>query len=1065
MRALVEGLCRPGTPTRRRWTFVLAALVGASCSSPSNRDDEDPRIEAAASELHVALPAARPGFGTTDYPGHAEGDVPKAYAMVLLAELDRLGSDWRGKQENLARAAGRWLLDNADSNGDGVVGWGLPVAWDAYDDGSVNPAHTEYTITTAIVIDALMTWAERDEQAPAQRIQEAVRAAIAPYLDAAMRSPSGMAPYSLAVADRRYDTFNPAAYLAGQIQRASLQVTEHRLRARYAATADATMRALLRSRRVAATSGHWYWNYSIQQNLPNDLPHAGYVIAGIRAYIEHGGRLADEFDWYAVLNHLHDFRGDGGAVRAFPSFLPGLKLAARSYDLGFALHLACTETTLDALAPWLLDALPRYRTPQARYFKYPAGTSPTPSLVVNEYEAYLYRGVTSCAVRWRERAQAARVMQAAKPLRAASDTGSFARRLLMPQRQAAGSPPGSPPGVVPLLPGRAGLVSFDAAKHATVSLADDAEIRLPAAGVPVRVLEAPSSALVFLRRHPDDALLLLRYERGRLTCSLEVPPPSGANVAPAMPALRAAALRGGRLHAVVYDNVDQANWYRAWDVPERGCPALAPASPAARLPSLEEPAGSTYEMVPSLRFHEQGGRLWLAGGNMHLEVDAEGPGPVQRIPGCRHIVETAPTPSGLAHLCISTPPDGETHVRRLVVMAPEGVQTPAVDPSRGVPHRLQWSLGTLQIDHAASPAQLRRLLRHDLAQTGPGGWMEFGINNEEGRIPWAQVYYLEGLLDIANLARRDAQLLRLYGPLLSELRQRIDLEILWLDGHIAAGRHRTRAFTVDRSRALFAVQTSRMLLTLHRYKTEVPDPTPLSSYETLRRAVQGLQDHIDVLAGEGEEARWIVAGRRHLRWPKGSAFKFDGMPVPFNHQNEWAHAVLATADAQTPPEALAAARDVISHFVDRIAPNGALPRSGSWDYWWGRAYDGWQEPDRYSVNTPRFRGDRIKAWISFRTIDALALLEHSSQVGGATWRESAGSVADLAERGLVYPFANRGLLGRAAAGDVETNTLHLGRGPATEYARVSSPWELSNAAWCLARFALDARSDTSRAAR
>jgi hypothetical protein len=287
----------------------------------------------------------------------------------------------------------------------------------------------------------------------------------------------------------------------------------------------------------------------------------------------------------------------------------------------------------------------------------------------------------------------------------------------------------------------------------------------------------------------------------------------------------------------------------------------------------------------------------------------------------------------------------------------------------------------------------------------------------------------------------------------------------WLDDHIAAGRHRTRAFTVDRSRALFAVQTARMLVTLHRYRTEIPDPRPLSSYETLRRAVQGLQDHIDVLASEGEEARWIATGRRHLRWPRGSAFKFDGMPVPFNHQNEWAHAVLATADARTPAESLAAARDVLAHFVDRIAPNGALPRSGQWDYWWGRAYDGWQEPDRFSVNTPRFRGDRIKAWISFRTIDALALLEHSSLVGGAMWRESAGAVADLAERGLIYPFANRGLLGRGEAGTAETQALHLGRGAATEYARVSSPWELSNAAWCLTRFALDARPDMPVAAR
>ena len=250
---------------RLRKSLVIAlAFSCLACGEPTSPPaGAEHRAEAAASELHAALPRERPGFGTTDYPGHADGDVPKAYAMVLLAELERQGSGWRSSESNLARTAGQWLLDNADANGNGIVGWGLPVAWDAYDDGSVNPAHTEYTITTAIVIDALMSWAEQDAQAPVEPIRRVVTAAIEPYLDLALASPSGLAPYSLVASDRRYDTFNPAAYLAGQIQRASVQVTERRQRARYAAAADATMRVLLRHRRVVAASGHWYWSYSV----------------------------------------------------------------------------------------------------------------------------------------------------------------------------------------------------------------------------------------------------------------------------------------------------------------------------------------------------------------------------------------------------------------------------------------------------------------------------------------------------------------------------------------------------------------------------------------------------------------------------------------------------------------------------------------------------------------------------------------------------------------------------------------------------------------------------------
>ncbi|MBL8325298.1 MAG: hypothetical protein JNJ89_10115 [Rubrivivax sp.] len=992
----------------------------------------------AATELHASFPADRPGFGTTDYPGHAEGDVPKAYAMVLLGELERLHTGWRAGEGNLARTAGEWLLAHADSNGDGVIGWGLPVAWDAYQDGSVNPAHTEYTITTAIVIDALLTWLERDAGAPAARIRAAVAAAIAPYLEARIASPTGMAPYSLTEADRRYDTFNPAAYLAGQIQRASVQVDDRSLRARYAAAADATMRALLAHRRTAADSGHWYWNYSVQQDLPNDLPHAGYVIAGIRTYAEHGGRLAASFDWPSVIGHLHDFIGNGGELRAFPKFFAALDLPPRSYDLGFAMFLACSDGgAVAALGTTFVGAVQAYRTPQARYLKYPRGAPAIEELVVNEYEAYLYRGLTSCAMGLRA-GPAGADSAAVVPLVANASTAELARHLA--------ATAAAPAGVVPLLPAGAGWVSFDAARRASVTLRADLELSMPQPGVPVQVLEAgsaaPGTTLVFLRRHPDNELLLLRFDGTGLACTLAV-----RHASDGVAALRAATLHDGRLHATYYHNPSLANWSIAWQLPAAGCPV--PVAAVSRLPSLEEPAGMTYEMIPSLRFHaDGGGRLWLAGGNQQFEVGPSGGVTAQRITGCRHIVESAVTPVGLAHLCVGASTDARLQANAPLVVAPAGVEPPAIDTGRGVPWNLHWNGSALRIEHAQGVHQLRRLLRRDLAQTAPGGWLEFGINNDEGRIPWSQIYYLNGLLDLLDLARRDAQLLELFGPLLPEVRRRLDLEMAWLDEHVAAGRYRTRAFTVDRSPALFAVQTSRLLLLLHRYRTELPGALDLASYGALRSSVQGLHDHIEVLANTGEEERWIRPGRYHLRWPRGSKFVFDGMPVPFNHQNEWAHAVLATAGVGAPPEVTIPAIDVIDHFIERIAPEGRLPESGSWDYWWGRAYDGWTVADGYSIHTPSYAGDHIKAWISFRTIDALALVSGTELMGDEMAQRSRASVAQLAARGQLYPFANRPLVDAMAA-------IHLGHGPAAQYARVSSPWELANAPWSLARLLLE----------
>ncbi|MBL8288038.1 MAG: hypothetical protein JNL85_08650 [Rubrivivax sp.] len=612
---------------------------------------------------------------------------------------------------------------------------------------------------------------------------------------------------------------------------------------------------------------------------------------------------------------------------------------------------------------------------------------------------------------------------------------------------------------------------------ARAGIGEDRVLTMPMPGVPVQVLRERDSdtAWIFLRQFPDDRLWLLRFDGERLRCRMPVD--HGAD-ATAKASLRTAALHGEHLHAIYYHNASLTNWHVAWRVAGPGdkaaadCPAST-GSPTA-LPSLEDPAGATYEMIAPLRLHAvamtttasatpsaaaAASGLVLAGGNLEALVGERGVIAVRRLPECHHIVESVPTPRGLAHLCVAAepqpPPGARTGAeagppggaRPPIVVVPEGIEAPRIDLGQGVPWRLAWSLGRLHLEHARTPRQLRHLLRRDLARTTPGGWMEFGIGNEEGRIPWSQMYYLEGLLDLLALAGRDAAVFDLFAPLLREARLRLDLEMHWLDAQVLAGRHRTRAFTVDRSPALFGVQTARLLLLSHRYAAEVPQPLPLPSHAVLKRAVPALAEHIEVLAASGEEARWIRPGRHHLRWPKGSKFAFDGMAVPYNHQDEWAHAVLATADASTPAAAIDAATDVLRHFVERIAPQGRLPASGTWDYWWGHAWDGWAERDALSVNTPRYGGDRIAAWISFRTIDAMALVAGAPRLGAAEAANARASAQALAADGALYPLANRAWLGE------ERPAIHLGRAVAHEYARVSAPWELANAVWSLASLA------------
>jgi hypothetical protein len=355
----------------------------------------DPVLSALAEDVvsHALDPAA-PGRGIPDYPYDGAADIPKAYAMVLRAGLrhPRPGPLLR----SMALTSEGWLREYADANADGVVGWGLPFAWDAFGDGSPNPAGSSYAISTAIVIDALLDRASATgPELRAETVDLAWRA-IAPYLEASSGAPAGVAPYSLTPQDRSYLVFNSAAYLGAMAQRLSREALPAGQVAALQSLADRTMRALLDARRTTA-QGAWFWPYMQPGNAVNDLPHASYIVYAIQSYVRHGGRLAGDFPLAEIRSHLSDFvDGATGRVFAYPTFT-GISAPARSYDIGFGLVAVCSG--MPALADVrraLTDAAPGYRAPDGHYAKWPTGGGSDVPPVVNEYETYLLFGAVAC---------------------------------------------------------------------------------------------------------------------------------------------------------------------------------------------------------------------------------------------------------------------------------------------------------------------------------------------------------------------------------------------------------------------------------------------------------------------------------------------------------------------------------------------------------------------------------------------------------------------------------------------------------------------------------------------
>lgn len=370
--------------------FLTLTACGESVVKPVAKPVDGDKI---LLKVVASIDPDHPGRGLADYPSDEPADVPKSYALILLGAVEEAKEQKRQGINEFGSKAGKWLIENADANGDGVIGWGVPIAWDAYGDGSVNPENTEYSISTAIAVDALLGWVDYVDDKQKQEMLALVERALQPYLSTSMRTPAGLLPYSLLAQDRKYDTFNSAVYLAGQMQRYAEITKDPELRDELRSAADATMAALIKNKKIAPDSGSWYWNYSIQEENPNDLPHAGYVIEGVVTYIENNGRLASSFNKDKVFNHLMDFFGADGKVRGWPAFRPEIMTPARLYDLSIASQLMCRFK--DPMSGNLfLGEVERYASPAGGYLKYPDGMKANRQ--VAEYEAYLYRALFAC---------------------------------------------------------------------------------------------------------------------------------------------------------------------------------------------------------------------------------------------------------------------------------------------------------------------------------------------------------------------------------------------------------------------------------------------------------------------------------------------------------------------------------------------------------------------------------------------------------------------------------------------------------------------------------------------
>ena len=777
-------------------------------------------------KLLEQIPALHPGRGHSDYPGNPVADIPKSYAMVLAAEVNRLRTGEIPEHDRtLIKTAGLWLLDHCDEDQDGVTGWGLPFAWDAYGDGTTNPANTEYTITTGIVINALLDWADYDFAAPKDRIVTTVSRALAPYLNGPFTSPSGLFSYSLDANDLRYDCFNPAAYLAGQMQRFSHYVTDRKLQTKMRQASDRVMSVMLAHKKTEM-NGAWYWSYSLQEDaVPNDLPHAAYIIDGIRNYMSFGGELSQSFDWEAVYGHLQSFSSkDHSRWYAFPVF-SGLDKdrPPRLYDLGMALYLLSRYNAGPERAKALASTICSYGSDSGHYLKWPLssklGRISGGNLSVQEYEAYLLMGLSYYL--FPNKAPEIRLTASTTPLEAGFEPVPLTFFETPTLRAELFFHPDRMTGFF--------LVN---GKH---------KVALPPRTLPVKLIEwKPGYGMLISRELWSGRLLCHAIHDGKTELETILLPDDLGSLL-----FRQAIAYKNRLVVIAYDSTRNQNLLFDLSFSEQEKRfSLKNSDKQVLLLSAE----LGYEQQPHILAAVQRETLFLAGGPSIYSLQPDRGS--DRLVLSRLFLSKdwraleLYVSAGNVGVLFQTPEED----KRFCIFNVQANKLERIFRGDQIPFHLNDDPGALSVKLVRTPEDLEALFLLDLKNSASSGLMSAGLNNYEGEVVWSQSYYLNGFVDFFDPSLTDFSdytLIRLR----DHIARRLDFEIGLLDALLRDGPGLLcKVFSTNREPSRYAVQSGKILLLLKRYRTTTQDRVTLRSFNAFSKDTIQLRGHREVLA-------------------------------------------------------------------------------------------------------------------------------------------------------------------------------------------------------------------------
>lgn len=283
------------------------------------------RIEQAYKSHMRVYRSGRQGYGFDPLSPEQALDFPMVYGLIASAELSFSITTGNSRSFENAIGAADWLVRNADLNQNGLIGYGLPFEWDAFQNGSVNPKHTEYGITTALAVQGLLDTVDAIDCKFEQNMIhngyhdkrkeyiEISRSALSSFIEKKLFNDYGNEGLCFWYSTRSEDAFdvnNVNSMLGGMLQRLSTYVDPDFSRSTQWIARRSIQYAINQIILSDAESVGWYWNYYGRKKpvgkkvQPNDLVHAAYTFDGIRNYYHYGGDLITQIELKELTKHI-----------------------------------------------------------------------------------------------------------------------------------------------------------------------------------------------------------------------------------------------------------------------------------------------------------------------------------------------------------------------------------------------------------------------------------------------------------------------------------------------------------------------------------------------------------------------------------------------------------------------------------------------------------------------------------------------------------------------------------------------------------------------------------------